>query len=135
MRTKNTKTTTEVSAEDRRRVQGIADDDEGGSGSTTEPMYWQQQRSVDFPCYRVANSNTFSSLSSCCLVLKEILSVLQSCRKYFFTKYCSDELVICFRTLWGGTQNLIYVAYKLACNLFIHRNYVLFVVDCKYLLN
>ena len=33
------------------------------------PVYWQQQRSIDFPCYCVANSNTVLSLSCRCLVL------------------------------------------------------------------
>ena len=69
MSTKTTAMKTDASAEDRRRVQGIEDDDGGGSGSTTVPVDWQQQRSVYFPCFQVANSNTVSSLSSCCIVL------------------------------------------------------------------
>ena len=63
------KMTTEASAEDRRCVQGIGDNDIDGSGSTTGPVDWQQQGSVDFTCYRAANSNTVSSLSIRCLVL------------------------------------------------------------------
>ena len=86
-----TTTTTEVSEEDRRRVQGIGEYDGGDSGLTMGPVDWQQQRSVDFTCYRVANSNTVSSLSYHCLVLilfsldsfflftAKILSILQSC--------------------------------------------------------
>ena len=69
MSTKTTTTTKEASAEDRQRVQGIEDDNGGGSGLTTGPVDWQQQRSVGFPYFWVANSNTVSSLSSCCLVL------------------------------------------------------------------
>ena len=97
MSTKTTTTTTDASAEDRKRIQG--NDDGGGSRSTTGLVDWQRQRSVDFPCFQVANSNTVSSLSSRCLVLMffssdpffphslhEIISVLQSCRKYLCTK-------------------------------------------------
>ena len=69
MRKKTTTTTTDVSMEDRKHVQGIEDNDGGGSGLTTGPVDWQPQRSVDFPCYQVANSNTVLSLFSCCLVL------------------------------------------------------------------
>ena len=50
-------------------MEGIVDNNGGGSGSTTGLVDWQQQRSVDFPYYRVANSNTVSSLSICYLVL------------------------------------------------------------------
>ena len=61
MSTKTKTVTTEASAEDRQRVQGIQDDNReknrGYSGSTTVPVDWQRQRSVDFPCYRVAHSN------------------------------------------------------------------------------
>ena len=69
MITKTKITTTGVLAEDRQHVQGIKDDDGGGRGLTTGPVDWQQQRSVDFPCFQVANSNNVSSLSSFCLVL------------------------------------------------------------------
>ena len=66
----NTKTTTtDASEEDRRCVQGIEDEDVGGSGSTTGPVNWQWQRSVYFTCFQVANSNPVSSISSRCLVL------------------------------------------------------------------
>ena len=88
--TKTTKMTTEALAEDRRHVQGIGYDDGSGSGSTTRPVDWQRQRSVDFPCYRIDNSNTVSYLSCRCLVLilfssysffprslQEIISALQ----------------------------------------------------------
>ena len=64
-----TTTTTEALAENRPRVQGIGDDDGGGSGLTTGLVDSQRQRSLHFPCYRIANSNTVSSLSRCCLVL------------------------------------------------------------------
>ena len=99
MSTKTATKTTDVSVDDRRRVQMIEDDDGGCSRSTTSLVDWQRQQSVDFPCFQVANSNTVSSLSSRCLVLllfsldhffvcllHEILSVLQSCGKYFCTK-------------------------------------------------
>ena len=69
MGTKTTITTMEALVEDRRRFQGIGDNNRGGSGLTTGPVYWQQQRSVEFPCYWVANSNTVSSLSIRCLDL------------------------------------------------------------------
>ena len=44
MSTKTTTTATEASAEDRRRVQGIGDDDVGGRGLTKGPVDWQRQR-------------------------------------------------------------------------------------------
>ena len=66
---KTTTTSTEASAEDRQRVQEIGDNNGCGSGLTTGPVDWQRQRSVDFPCYWVANSNTVSSLYICCIVL------------------------------------------------------------------
>ena len=96
MSTKTTKTTTEASAEDRQRVQGIRDNEGGGRGLMIGPVDFQQKRSVDFTCYQAANSNTVSSLSFRCLVLmffssdsfpprslQEILSVLQSCVNIF----------------------------------------------------
>ena len=49
MNTKNTTTTTEALAEDIRRVQGIGDNNGGGSGLTTGLVDWQRQQSVDFP--------------------------------------------------------------------------------------
>ena len=49
MRTKTTTATMDASTEDRRSVQGIEDDDRGGSRSTTGLVDWQRQRSVDFP--------------------------------------------------------------------------------------
>ena len=99
MSTNTTTTKMDASAEDRQHIQGNKDDNGGGIISTTGLVDWQRQRSVDFPCFQVANSNTVSSLSSRCLVLifssdyffphslHEILSVLQSCRKYLCTKY------------------------------------------------
>ena len=69
MSTNNTTTTMDASAEDRRRVQGIEDKDRGGSGLTTGPADWQQQRSVDIYCLQVDNINTVLFLPSCCLVL------------------------------------------------------------------
>ena len=69
MRTKTTTTTIEVSVEDIRRIQGIRDDNGGGSGLTTGLEDWQRQQSVDFTCYCVANSNNVSSLSCRCLIL------------------------------------------------------------------
>ena len=112
MSTKNTTTTMEASEEDRRRVQGIGDDDGCGSRSTPGLADLQQQQSVDFTCYRVAGSNTVSYLSRRCLVLvlfhhipffsrslQKILSKLQSCRKYFCTK-CT--LALCMYPLRTG---------------------------------
>ena len=102
--TKTTTTTTDALAEDWRRVQGIEDNNRGGSRLTTVLVDWQWQWSVDFTCFQVAISNTVLPLSSCCLVLilfssdsffprslHEILSVLQSCGKYFCTK-CTPTL-------------------------------------------
>ena len=66
---KNKTTTTDDLAKDRKRVQGIEDDDGGGRILTTVLVDWQRQRSVDFPCFQVANSNTVLYLPSCCLVL------------------------------------------------------------------
>ena len=99
MITKITAMTTDASAEDRRRTQGIEDDGGGGSRSTTGLVDWKRQRSIDVTCFQVANSKTVLSLSSHCLVLilmssdsffprflDEILSVLQSCGKYICTK-------------------------------------------------
>ena len=96
MSTKTKTTTTYASAEDRRRVQGIEDNDGGSVRSTTGLVDWKRQQSVYFPCFQVANSNNFSSLYSCYLVLilfssdsfffcslHEILSVLQSCGNIF----------------------------------------------------
>ena len=69
MSTKTTTTATDASAEDRRHVQGIKDDDGCGSGLTTGLVDWQRQRSDDFSCFQVASSKTISSLSSRCLIL------------------------------------------------------------------
>ena len=69
MITKTTTTSTEASAEDIQHVQGIVDDDGGGSGLTKGLVDWQLQQSVYFPCYRVANSSTVLYLSCRCLVL------------------------------------------------------------------
>ena len=106
MSTKNTTRTTEASAEDRRRVQGIGDNDGGESGLATGPMDWQQKCSVNFPLI-FANSNTVLYISCCCLVLilfssysfifcslQEIISVLQSRKKYVCTK-CTLTLLMC----------------------------------------
>ena len=82
MSTNNTTTTTDALAEDRRRVQGIEDDNGGGSGSTTGLVDWQRQRSVDFPRFQVASSNTVSFMSICCLVL-----ILFSSDSFFFVRY------------------------------------------------
>ena len=68
MITETTTTTTDASAEDRQSVQGIEDDNRGGSGLTTGPVNWQLQQSVHFSFFQVANSNNVSSLSSCCLI-------------------------------------------------------------------
>ena len=90
MSTNTTTTITDATLEGRRRVQGIEDNDGGGSRSTTGLADWKRQWTVDFPCFQVSNSNTVSHLSSRCLVLiffirflficslHEILSVLQS---------------------------------------------------------
>ena len=69
MITKTATTTTEASAEDIQCVQGIGYNNGGGSGLTIGLVYWQQQWSVDFPCYRVSSSNPALSLSSRCPVL------------------------------------------------------------------
>ena len=69
MSTKTTTTTVEALAEDRQHVQWIGYNYGGGSGLTTGPVDWQQQQSVDCPCYQVFNSNSILSLSICCLVL------------------------------------------------------------------
>ena len=59
MSKETTKTiTTETSAEDRRRVHWIGDYRRGGSGSMMALVDWQQQRSVDFTYFCVANSDT-----------------------------------------------------------------------------
>ena len=112
---KTTTTTTGASEEDRGRVQGIGDNNRGGSVLTTGPVDWQQQQSVDFPCYCVANSNTVSSMSCLCLVavsfwycfhhipffrsMQKILPKLQSCGKYFCIK-CA--LTLCMYPLRKG---------------------------------
>ena len=85
MSTNTTATTTEASAEDRRHVQGIRDDDGGGSGSMTGPVDWQQQQIVDFPFYWLSNGNTASSLSIFCLVLIFFVRFLffVRCNKYY----------------------------------------------------
>ena len=85
---KTTTMTTDASAEDRRHVQGIKYDNEGGSRLTTDLVGWQRQRSVDFPCFRVANSNTVSSLSSRCLVL-----ILFSSDYFFFVRMIAVLIV------------------------------------------
>ena len=69
-----------------------------------------------FCCYRVANRNTVSSISRCCLVLillssylcfyfllKDWLSVLQSCRKYFCCKY---TLTLCIHPYLKKSKKL-----------------------------
>ena len=98
MRTKTTTMTTDDSADDRRHVKGIGDNNGGGSGSTTGPVDWQQQRSVDFPCFQVANSNTVSSLSSCCLVLILLSSYSffpVRCMKYY--QYCNHAKIVLYQ--------------------------------------
>ena len=69
MSTNTTTTTTDASAEDRIRVQGIKDDNGGCRRSTTEPVDSQRKWSVYFPCFQVINSNTVLYLSSHCIVL------------------------------------------------------------------
>ena len=99
-------TTKEASAEARRRVQGIKDNDGGGSRSTTGPVDWQRQRSVDLTCYRVANSNTISPLSIRCLVL--ILFSLDSLFPVFSKKcyqYCNHAEIFLYQVY----TNLAYV--------------------------
>ena len=90
MSTKTTTMTTDASVQDRRRVQGIEDDDGGGNRSTTGLVDWQRQQSVDFPCFQVANSKNILSVSSCCLVLMLFSSnsfFLVCCMKYH--QYCN----------------------------------------------
>ena len=96
MITKTTTITTEASAEDRQRVQRIGGENRGGSGSKMGPVDWQIQRSVDFTCYRVAKSNTVSSLSCLCLVLILFSSdsfFLVFRKKYY--QYCNHAENIC----------------------------------------
>ena len=97
-RPKEYTTTTEASAEDRRRVQGIGYDDGGGSGWTKGPLDWQDNKVLVF----LTIVFLIVTLSCFCLVvvfvlyifhqipffcsLQEILSVLQSCRKYVCNK-------------------------------------------------
>ena len=87
----NTKTTTPAeSEEDRQHLQGIKDDDGGGSRSMTGLVDCQRQQSVDFPCYPVANSNNFLSLSILCLILILFSSYsffFVRCKKYY--QYCN----------------------------------------------
>ena len=91
--------TTYALAEDRQSVQVIGDNNGDGSGSMTGPVDWKWQQNVEFTCYWVANSNIVSYKSILCIVLilfssdsfffcllQEMLSVLQSFRKYFCTK-------------------------------------------------
>ena len=90
MSKKTTTKATDALAEDRRRVQGIEDDDGGGSRLTTGLVDWQQKRSVYFPCFQVANSNTVLSLSNCCLVFILFSSYpffFVGCLKYY--QYCN----------------------------------------------
>ena len=72
MRTNTKTTTTDASAEDRQRVQGIKDDDGGRSVLITGPVDWQRHQSVDFPYFQVAISNTVSSLSRNTRLVQEI---------------------------------------------------------------
>ena len=87
MRTKTTTKKTEVLAEDRQRIQGIRDDDIGSSGSTMGPVDWQLQRSVNFPYYCVANSNTVLSLSHRFLILILFSS------DYFFSSFTARKTI------------------------------------------
>ena len=97
MSTKTTTITTDASAEDIRRVQGTEDNDEGGSILTTGLVDWKRQRSVDFPCFQVANSNTVLYLYSCCLILILFSSdyfFSVRCMKYY--QYCNHgEIFLC----------------------------------------
>ena len=98
MSTKTTTTTTEVLVKGRRCVQGIRDNNEGRSGSTTGPVDWQRQCSVYFPWFQVANSNTVSPLSSCCLVLVFFSSYSffsVCCMKYY--QYCNHAKIFLFQ--------------------------------------
>ena len=67
--TKTSITTTEGLAEYRWRAQCIRDNDGDSSSLRKGPMDYQQRGSVNFRYYRVVNSNTFSSIYGCCLVL------------------------------------------------------------------
>ena len=95
MITKTTTTRTEALTDNRQRVQDIGDDNGGGSGSTTVLVNWQLQRSVDSPFYCIANSNTVSSLSCCCLDLIYFFIFLffVHCNKYY--QYCNHAENIC----------------------------------------
>ena len=99
-------TTTEALAEDRRRVQGIGDDNGGDKGYTTGPIYWQRQRSVDFPCYHVVNSTTVSYMSSRCLVLM----LFSSDSSFLFAARNTIITVIMWKVfLYQVYTNLLYV--------------------------
>ena len=90
MSTKTTTTITKASAEDRRCVQGIGDNNRSDSGSTTSLVDWQRKWRVDFPCYRVSNSNTVLTLSRRCLVsifFHQIPFSFVHCNKYY--QYCN----------------------------------------------
>ena len=90
MITNTTTTTTKASTKDRRRIQGTEDNDGGGSGSTMGLVDWQQQQSVDFTCYLVANINTISPLYRCYLVFILFSSdsfFIICCKKYY--QYCN----------------------------------------------
>ena len=107
MSTKTTTTALEASVEDIQRVQGIGDNNRGVIRSTTGTVYWQQQRSLYFLCYRISNSNTVSSLSCCCLVLVLIFSYsffFVHCKKYFQNCNCPKI------SLYQVYTNLAYVS-------------------------
>ena len=106
MHTNTTTTTTDASEEDRRRVQGIEDNDRVGSRLTRVLVDWQQQQSVGFLCFRVSKSNTVLSLSIRCLVLILFSSdyfFFIRCMKYY--QYCNHAEIF----LYQMYTNLEYV--------------------------
>ena len=105
--TKTSTKTMEASADDRRSVQEVIDNDGGGSGSMTGLMDCQRQRSVSFPCYRVTNSNTVSSLS--CRYL--VLLLFSSDSFFLFTARNTISTAIMWKIfLYQVYTNLAYVS-------------------------
>ena len=104
MSTKTPKMKTKASAEDRRRVQGIGDKNVSGSSSKTGRVYWQEQGSVNIPFYRVANSNTVSYLSHCCLVL-----ILFSSDSFLFFHWKKDY------QYWNHVENYFVTSVHQPC--------------------
>ena len=107
MSPKTSTSRTEASVEDIWRVQRIGDNDGGVSGSKTASVDWQWKRSLDFPCYRISNSNTVSSLSCCCLVLILFSSdYFFPCSLQKYYQYCNHTKIFLYQVY----TNLAYVS-------------------------